>query len=709
MSKKPNKVDQRDSDPLLIALELVCKQHDLPFSRKTATKGFNLVTGQLTPRTIAPVARRLGLDAEVQRLHPRLLKHAPVPCIMILEDNQAYLLSESPYSDDVAVCLYDEDGEIRYRELDDYTDNYAGYVITLEQRSEVEPRTTQFTIDYIMRSWFFQTISRGVRYLPHLVLASVLLNLFVFYVPIFTMNVYDRVIPYNAINTLWTLVIGVGIFLIFDFIIGNMRSIIMTFASVRMNDIMSNQLFEHILRLKVDQKPMTAAGFVENTKEFSALREFVTSATLITIIDLPFILLFVGGVIYLAGSLVLVPLIGLAIILTTNLLVQPLASRLTVNAARRDTQKQALQIEAIMSLETIKSLCAETIFMQRYKALDDLTPRSEPNKVMMTFFNSFTLWMQKIISVAVVAYGATMVADAKITVGQLVAASILSARVMAVGQIGALLFRMNRAKSAIEKINKFMALPTDAEQNKEAMITNPLEGKIEFDNVTFYYPGDRQPALSDINLSIKPGERIGIIGRSGAGKSTLLRMMVGLHTPTTGNVLIDNIDAQEIAPLSLRHYLHYCAVNARLFYGSVRDNVMLANQHADDERFMQAVQIAGVDQFTNKHPKGLNLMIGEHGGGLSAGQSQAVTLARAMVSEANVLLFDEPTANIDNVSGKEFMRRMTDNLGDRTLILVSHRASMVEYVDRLIVLHEGKIIADGPRKKVLEKMSKSSL
>lgn len=696
-------------DPLMRCLATLCRLNDITFSPRTAAKGFQLVEGRITPRTFISIAKRHGLTAEIKKHNVRLLKHVPDPSILILKDNKAVLVSENTKMDVPGVCSFDGNNQLVVQDVTDFRDVYTGFLIVITHDVRLERRTKQYTIDYIFRSWFYQTVSRGTRFMPHVLLASLLLNIFVFYIPIFTMNVYDRVIPYGAMDTLKTFIVGVSIFLLFDLLITNMRSVIMTFASRRMNDLMSNQLFEHILRLKIDQKPLSAAGFVENSKEFAALREFITAATLMSIIDLPFILLFLSGVAYMAGSLVYVPIIGIVLIFLTNLVMQPLVSKLVVNAARRDTQKQAMQVEAIMSLETIKTMCAEHTFMQRYKNFDDMSGKSEPNVIIMQACNNFTIWMQKVVSIAMVAVGAYLIKENMITVGQLVASSILGSRAMAVGQISTLLFRLNRVKSAIEKINKFMSLPTDSEENREALFTQEIMGKIEFDNVTFFYPGQRQPALKDINIVIKPGERVGIIGRSGAGKSTLLRLMVNLYSPTTGNVMLDNLDSREIAPLTLRHYLHYTSPNSKLFYGTVKENITLANPYASESDIVEAARISGVDKFVARHPKGFNMPVGEHGTGLSAGQSQAVTLARAVVSDANVLLLDEPTANIDNVSGHEFMMRLNESLGSRSLILVSHRASMVEFMDRLIVLHEGRIVADGPREKVLAKMRESNI
>ncbi len=535
-------------------------------------------------------------------------------------------------------------------------------------------------------------------------LAALLINIFTVVSPLFVMNVYDRVVPNNAEVTLWVLAIGVLIIFTFDLLLRFLRGYLIDVCGKKADIVMASSLFQHVLGIQLINKPASVGAFANNLREFETVRDFFTSATLTTLIDLPFLIIYLIFTWYIGGVIVLVPLLAIPIVLITAYLIEvPL--RHNVQAALQEAaQKNAVLVEAVSGIETIKTLGAESILQHKWEQrVGRAAKLGLQSRFLSAAVINITYYVQQLVTIGTVIVGVYAIEQGSLTLGGLIACNILAGRTLApLGQFANLLTRLQQTKAALEGLNKIMALPLERPPNKHFLQRPAFQGEIEFKNVTFQYPYQQTKALDNVSFKINKGEKVAIVGRIGSGKSTLQKLLLGLYQPQQGAIYIDGIDLTQIDPIDLRKSIGYAPQDSLLFAGNVRDNIAMAQPWADDAAILRAAKLAGVDNFVSRHPAGYNLPVGERGEGLSGGQRQAIAIARALLSNPNILLLDEPTSATDERSEQELIHQLKNYLGDKTVIVVTHKASLLALVDRLIILDNSKIALDGPKEKLLK-------
>ena len=543
------------------------------------------------------------------------------------------------------------------------------------------------------------------------IMASVMINLFALTLPLTIMNVYDRVIPNNALETGWVLCLGATTVFLFDFAIRGLRAYFIDLAGRKSDLALAAKLYDRILGQSLGSSRRSAGAMSSVPREAASVRDFFASATLASLVDIPFALMFLGIIALLSPALAaMVFVLMLSIVAIAWGLQGPIRRHIAQSQQADDTQ-QGILVETLVGLETVKAAGGEAVFRRKFfEAASETARQGQKTRSLGSIGINSALFIQQLTSVVVILFGIHLVADGAISVGALMGVLMLAGRAISpLSQTVSLAVRWQQTRSAMRVLDGIIRLPQERRKGTTYLHRPRLTGKISVENLTFHYPGVERPALRDISISIKAGQRIGLVGRVGSGKSTLIRLLVGLYQPEGGAVLVDDTDLRQIDPADLRRNIAFVPQDPMLFRGTLRDNIVLGRPDAKDEAVLAAAETAGVHAFASRHPRGYDMFLGERGEGLSGGQRQAVALARALLSDAPILILDEPTNAMD-VPGEDGLRRRLEPwLRNRTLILVTHRPSILSLVDRLAVLDGGLLVADGPRDEVLAALSSGKI
>lgn len=521
------------------------------------------------------------------------------------------------------------------------------------------------------------------------------------------MNVYDRVVPNNAVETLWVLALGVVVIFILDIILKFIRSYFLEIAWKKSDIIMSSMIFEKVLDLKMSAKPKSVGSFASNLKDFESVRNFFTASSIATLIDLPFVVIFLSVINLIGGSIVIIPIIIMTIVLIYSLIIKSPLQKSIESTYEAAAHKNSVLIESLNTLETIKTLGASGHAQWRWEeATGDIAEKGIKTKILSNSITTFTQLMVQLNTVGIIVFGVYLIRDMELSMGGLIAVVILSSRTIApMGQVAALASNFEYTKTAFKALDDIMKLPTERPEGVKFIHRPMLSGDIEFKNVSFSYGEDMKPAVEKISFKIKQNEKVGIIGRIGSGKTTIEKLLLGLYAPTEGSILVDGIDINQIDPADLRKNIGYVPQDVMLFQGTVRENLVYKAPYSDDEMILRTAKIAGVDEFTDRHPQGFDMQVGERGEFLSGGQRQCVAIARAFLLDAPIVLMDEPTNSMDSTAEIKFYRKMVGELKDKTVVLITHKAALLNLVDRLIVVDNGAVVMDGKRDEVLKKLS----
>lgn len=697
-------------DPLLDCLTMLTAIHGSPMSTEALKAGLPLSDNTLTPALFIRAAERAGLSARVVKRSLRDISPLTLPCVLLLEERKACLLVKFVGKDKAEVVFPETGKGVTRVSIDDLAKIYTGNVLFTRPEYRFDARTDTLSKPR-MRAWFWGTIASSWRIYIEVGLAAFLVNLFALASPLFIMNVYDRVVPNNAIETLWVLALGVATVFGFDFTLRTLRGYFVDVAGKRADVIISSRIFEQVLGMRMDSLPSSSGALASQLRDFETLRDFFTSATLVTLIDLPFVLLFIAIILYVGGPIAIVPLVAVPLVIAIGLMLQMPLNTAVRQTFRESSQKHALLVEAIGGIETVKSTGAEGRLQRSWERFVGLTAKSSMKARLLSAIGvNFTLLSANLVTVAVVILGVNLIDQKELTVGALVACTILSGRAMApLAQIAGLLTRYHQSMASLSALDKIMTTPVERPAGKAFLHRPTFQGSIEFKEVVFRYPGQETKALDKISFHVGAGERVGIIGRIGCGKSTIERLMIGIYEPTEGAVMVDGTDLRQIDPADLRRNTGCVPQDVYLFFGSVRDNIALGAPHVDDSAILRAAQISGVEDFIRQNPLGFDLPVGERGMTLSGGQRQAIAIARALVTDPPILILDEPTSSMDNRSEESFKQRLKEILPGKTLVLITHRASLLTLVDRLIVVDAGKVVADGQKDKVLQALSSGKI
>ena len=693
--------DYTPDDPLLACALLLCEIYQKPCSRAALTAGLPLEHGKLTPKLLTTALTNQGLITQIKKRRLRALSSLVMPCIILLANNQACLLQA--VEGNTATVIKPESGlQPQTMTLSEIKKHYTGYVIFTKPSYEFDSRAHEFHPPN-KTSWFFGTLWHFRYYYLQVLIGTLLINLFALATPLFVMNVYDRVVPNNAMDTLWALAIGIMILFLFDFILKMARSQLIDASGKKIDVLLSMRIFKQVMSIKLSHKPTSAGAFSNNLREFESLRDFFTSASLASLVDLPFIFLFLLIIFLIGGPVALVPLIAIPVTIITVYLISLAIAKSTEISMQGSSQKHALAVEALSALEASRCLGAEGELQRQWEqSLIKTTQANHHSRLLSGIANNFTAWIMQFVTVGVVIVGVYRIEEGLMTMGSLIACSMLSGRCLApLAQVTGLLTRYQQAKRGLNGLNDVMTLPTERPQGKSFLHRSQLQGMIELKNVSFSYPHDTIPCFEDINLTIQPGEKVGLIGRVGAGKTSLFKLLLHLYEVDSGSVLIDKVDSRQIDPADLRQQIAYSPQDNNLFFGTLKYNMMLGKPWSTDEDILQAAEHSGVARFANRHPLGYNLMIAERGENLSGGQKKAINLARMFLSQGNIVLLDEPTIAMDNTAERHVIQSIRAFTQQKTLLLITHKRSLLSLVDRLIIFDHGKILADGTRDEIL--------
>lgn len=697
-------------DPLLDSLVLLTEYFGSPCSSESLAAGLPLSSSVLTPDLVPQAAGRAGLTAKLTRKGLDQVSPIFLPCILLLKDQKACLLREIDFDKDRAVIQLPETGGEQALSIEELEAIYVGYLFLVKQQYRGDMGFDVHQHD-TNSHWLLQTLKDSAPIYRDALIASVLVNIFALVSPLFIMNVYDKVVPNLAFESLWVLAIGAGIAYIFDLIMRQLRAYLIDVAGKKVDIIVSSKLFAKAIGIPLEKRSPSVGGMARQLGEFDSIREILTSATITTLVDLPFAIFFMLIIYVVAGDLAVIPLIGSIIIIGYTLIVQPKLKAAIEESNKFSSLKHGHLIESLASLESIKSSGAEGLVQKSWQQMIGHTAnwqlKSKKISTSVTNLANFTVQLSV---VCVVILGVYRVADNAISMGGIIAAVILSSRAISpMAQLAGLMTRGNHTASALRQLDEIMTQEDEFENKGHLVSRQRLEGQLNADHISFSYPGSDKPVLHTMSLNIKPGERVAIIGRNGSGKSTLAKMLVGLYQPTKGSLRYDGLDSAQIHPTDLRRNFGYLPQDITLFHGSIRDNILFGTRQVTEHQLIRAVQLSGINLFTDLETEGLDQQVGEGGQSLSRGQRQTVALARATLNDPPVLLMDEPTASLDARAEKQFIRAMENVSRDRTLLLITHKMHLLKLVDRIIVLDRGHVIIDGAKEEVLDKLSKGLL
>ncbi|MGR5193345.1 type I secretion system permease/ATPase [Vibrio rotiferianus] len=698
-------------DPLLNSLIYVSRYYGLANSPEALINGLPLSEGKLTPFLLPRAAERAGLVAKENRAGLENISSLILPAILLLKGGDSCVLNSINLEKKEAEVTTLESGLVPIAiPIEELLEQYTGRYFLVKKQFRYDERSPE-VLKTKEGHWFWSTLWQSKRIYRDVLIASLLINIFAIAAPMFTRLVYDKVVPNLAFETLWVLASGIFVVFLFDFLLKTLRNYFIDVAGKKSDILISSKLFSKVMGIRMESRPPSVGAFARHLQEFESIREFFTSATVSALIDLPFAILFLVIIWLMAGDLVYVPIVGVVILVIHSLLIQGPLRRSIEEGSRLASQKYANLIESLSGLETVKLLSAQGQFQYRWEeAVAHMANWNIKSRRITDSIQNAAGFVQQSSNVGMIILGVYLIANGDLTMGGLIAATMLSSR--AIGplvQLSLLSTRYNQAKSSMTIINQVMEMPDEQEEGKRYIHRPIIQGKVELDRVTFHYPDAPVASIRDLSLTINPGEKVAIIGRIGSGKTTLERLIMGLYKPTEGHVRIDDTDMEQLHHVDVRRNIGCVPQDSNLFYGSIRDNITLGRPLADDRDVMDAANRAGVTVFTQADPAGLERQVGEGGAMLSGGQRQAVTIARALLGRPPVLLMDEPTSAMDNRSEMQIKHQLAQLKASETLILITHKTSMLDVVDRIIVMEKGSVIADGPKAQVLNDLKQGKV
>ncbi|WP_407926707.1 type I secretion system permease/ATPase [Aquipseudomonas guryensis] len=707
MERKPSD-DQRQShdDPLLDGLLILCNLHECSASRASLTAGLPMPEQCLTPELLPRAAARAGLQGRILRRDLNAISPLNLPVLLLLKDGRSAVLRKFGPKNQLLILPCEAEGGEQWVSREHLLLEYSGQAFFARPRHELEDVRTPLVprID----AWFRDTLKLSRWLYTDAVLASLLINLLGLMVPLFVMQTYDRVVPNQATSTLWVLVIGLFIGSGFELLLRVLRAHLLDIAGKKTDVVLSATLFERITGMSMKARPATIGGFAQSIHDFQGLREFLTAVTLTSLIDLPFSILMIVVIGLLGGWLVVIPLLAFPITAIFALVIQARLRDTVQKSLALGAERQALLIETLSGLETLKACSAESERQHHWeKTHGALTRLDNHSRFLASLATNGTMFFQQFAGMATIVAGVYIIIAGNLSVGALVACYMLGSRVLSpLGQIAGLITRYQQARLTMTSTDALMALPQEREAKQRPLERTHLKGALDMRQVTFSYPGQDTPALTKVSLRMNAGERVGIIGRNGSGKSTLARLLMNFYTPSEGQILLDGLDLRQLDVADLRHQIGYVAHDLPLLSGSLRDNLTLGARYVSDTRMLEVAEMTGVSELARQHPQGFDRPVGERGQLLSSGQRQTVLLARALLLDPPILLLDEPTSSMDNTSEDTLRNRLHSLAQGKTVLLITHRASMLSMVDRLVVLDNGHVVADGPKEAVIEALRK---
>lgn len=701
------KTEFRDgSDPLSDALLFLAAHHGRALTREALLSGLPILDGRLNIRLFERAAQRAGLEAQPVQRPLSEIPALVLPAALMMHDASVRILINIDRENKQAVVLdataKKGPQKISFEVLDI---GYTGYAFFLKPIS-LDPRAIAAG-DMPRSHWFWSVVTRFGSNYSHVAISALLINMLALASPLFIMSVYDRVIPNGALPSLVALGIGMAIAIIFDFLMRLVRSRIIDITGKKIDVVLASDIFEHVLALKLAQRPTSVGILANQMRDFDSVREFFTSGSVVSAIDLLFALLFIAILFSIAGPLAWIPLVILPIMIIAGFIIQKPLDTAIRRLQAESAARHGVLVESLAGVETLRASGAEARMQTAWERSVAATARSgEEVHLWSSIALTAASTAQQITSLSMVVVGVFLILDGKLSVGALVASTMLAGRVLApIAGIAAVITRATQTMTSLRAIDRVMALERERPPERTYVSRRIDQGSILFDGVTFRYPAATENALEKISFKISPGERVGIIGRVGSGKTTIGRLLVGFYEPTEGQIRVDGVDIRQYDPADLRSGVGFVLQDTDLFYGKLRDNITLGKPSATDDEVLNAARLSGVEDFIAGHPLGYEMPIAEGGRSLSGGQKQAIGLARILIRQPKIIFLDEPTAHFDVRSEADFLQRLKSLAAQNMTVLIStHRPSLLNYVDRLLVFDRGHLVADGPRDLVLNKL-----
>ncbi|OOF64384.1 type I secretion system permease/ATPase [Rodentibacter sp. Ppn85] len=665
--------------------------------------------------SLSEVLRTYGFDNRVSERKLEDIPSLAVPMMAILHNEEALVITKIAGSGRMReFTVRQSDAVEKVLSYEELSRLYLGYCWFVKPKvvSDIRSELPEY---HMPKAWFWKVIWRFKAYYGQVVLATFIINFLALVSSLYVMNVYDRVIPNKTYETLWALSIGVVLAISFEFMAKMIRGHLTDIAGKKADLIISAALFRRVMALRLIDKPASSGSYANNLRDFESVREFMTSASLLVLVDLPFLLLFVFVIYLVGGKLALVPLVIIPTVIIVGIAIQPKLAAKINESMREGSQRQGLIVEALDGIETLKANNATNWAQQRWDMYTAKTSASQIKvKDLSNFVVNFSVALQQLNTVFLVILGTYLIHSqdeaSRITMGALIASVILSGRALApLSQIAGLATRFQQARLALKGVDDIINRPIERDAERKYITLKQVQGKLNFNNVNFQYNKESVNALNKVNITIQPGEKVAILGRVGSGKSTLLKLASGLYEPQSGGVTLDNVDLRQIDPNYVRNQISLLGQAPRLFLGTLRENLDIArtDNFSSDQELVNALRRFGLETLVNSHPRGLDMPLGENGQGLSGGQKQLVALARLTIKDPQVVLLDEPTSDLDQGSEEMVLQALGHWVRNRTMIVVTHRMQVLKLVNRVIVMENGKVVIDGPRDAVLAHLQKN--
>jgi len=697
-------------EALVKCLQRIAHHHRAPATLQSLTAGLPTALSDFTPDLLVRAAKRAGLKARLQALDIASIPESALPALVLLSNEKCAVLES--FGSDGSVSLYrPESGEEAVAiSMDALKTEATGTVLFARPKFRLSDSALG-AVGVRRDHWFWSVMAEHKTLYRDVLFASFFINLLALAVPIFTMNVYDRVVPNAAFETLWVLTVGVLIALVADLGLRVARGYFLDYSARRIDIALSASILEKTLGMRLEHKPASVGSFAANLRSFEFLRDFTTSATLTGLIDIPFALIFIAVIAWISPVMLLPVLVGIALLLFITMIVRPRLEALTETSYAAGAQRNSTLIETLSGLETLKAMGAESIMQRQWEeATRFLASQNLRARELNLRLTQASSTIQRIVQLSVIVVGVYMIAAGKLSMGGLIACMLLSTRsVGPFARLGSLLTQFQNAQVAMRALTALFDTPSEYQDEKAFISRESFEGSFEFKNVSFKYPNAGLNSLQQASFKLSAGEHIAVLGRVGSGKSTIAKLALGLFEASDGEIRIDGVDIRQLDPREYRGSVGYVPQDVTLFTGTLRDNIALSRPGITDAQLIKAAERAGIADWINRHPLGFDMPISERGDSVSGGQRKCISVARALVTEPSILIMDEPTGGTDQSTERAIIENLKDYMEGRTLIVVTHRNSLLALADRILVIDAGKVVADGQRDAVISALREGKI
>ena len=695
---------------LVMCLQRLAKHHGIAVTPEALVAGLPTTLNDFTPDLLVRSAKRVGIKARLQPVSVASLPRNALPVIVLLEDEKAVLLESLLDEENALIFDPQQSHDPQPIALSELGARSAGFVLLA--RPTFRLRASQLGgIGRQSEHWFWSVMLEHRGLYRDVIYASLFINILALALPIFTMNVYDRVVPNAAFETLWVLAAGVLLAVLADVGLRVMRGFFLDYSARRIDVDLSAAILEKTLGMRLEHKPISVGSYAASLRSFEFLRDIITSASLTGFIDIPFAFVFLLVVAWISPYLLIPIVVGIVSLLIVALALRPRLEQLTETTYAASAQRNATLIETLSGLETLKAMGAESVMQRQWEeATRFLASQNLRSKNLQQWLSQISSALQRFVQVLVIVFGVYLIAAGQLSMGGLIACMMISSRATApFAKLGSLITQYQNARVAMQAMDSLFETPSEYRQEGGVLSRESFSGAYEFKNVSFKYPNTELQSLSAVSLKIKAGEHIAILGRVGSGKSTLSKLALGLFEATEGEIRVDGVDIRQLDPHEYRSSVGYVPQDVTLFSGTLRDNIALGRPSITDAQLIKSVERAGIADWVNRHPLGFDMPISERGDSVSGGQKKCIAVARALVTDPSILIMDEPTGGTDQTTERTIIENIESFMQGRTLIVVTHRNSLLALVDRILVVDRGKVVADGPKDAVVSALRQGKI